>query len=131
MTRPLYLVGDSCLLVDLEPEKFPASSRESTQDLSFFWCIGESPFTRWRPPKKHRSRENIRSETPRIFRYRKSIHVKAVKNSIFHRFSFKGGGVRRISEGRGRTILEFLVTRHPYPKRERTIFPPIRAGKAF
>ena len=31
MTRPLYLVGDSCLLVDLEPEKFPASSRESTQ----------------------------------------------------------------------------------------------------
>ena len=66
-----------------------------------------------------------------MFRYRKSVHVQAAKNSIFFRFSFKGGGVRRYFEGAVGTILEFLVTGTPYPKRERAIFPPIRAGKAF
>jgi hypothetical protein len=100
MTRPLYLVGDSCLLVDLEPEKFPASSprKYPTQDLSFFWCIGESPFTRWRPPKKNTGVEKTFGLKPQEFSDIGSRYMsKRLKIPFFSWFSFKGGGVRRIS----------------------------------
>lgn len=56
---------------------------------------------------------------------------KRRKIPFFSGFHSRVAAFDGISKGAVGTILEFLVTGTPYPKRERAIFPPIRAGKAF